>query len=277
MLNIKSLNNLYEQYNRPEFLQSDPVEFPHLVKDESAREVIALLAALFAYGNVRAIRSFLGDLFDRRPEMFREELVSGKAISRIQSINLYYRFQRKADILVVLEALSEIFREKNGNGRTLDQMIAQHLHTDADRLSRSENRLYESGEKLRTAIDHIQSSILNNIPANKRTRGVYHLVGMGNEGSSARKRYSMFFRWMVRDEFPDFGHYKSINKSDLVIPLDIHMQRMGEKLGIRTRKTPDWKCAVQITDAFREICPHDPLRYDFALTRPGILKVEKKV
>lgn len=47
-----------------------------------------------------------------------------------------------------------------------------------------------------------------------------------------------------------------------------------EKLYAR-RNQADLKAAVEITSAFRRFSPEDPVKYDFALTRLGILKFEK--
>jgi hypothetical protein len=46
---------------------------------------------------------------------------------------------------------------------------------------------------------------------------------------------------------------------------------------LTSRKSADLKSAVEITGAFSEINPSDPVKYDFALTRFGIrddMKIE---
>lgn len=82
----------------------------------------------------------------------------------------------------------------------------------------------------------------------------------------------MFLRWMVRKNFPDFGIYTSIQPWELLFPLDTHIQRIANILGISARKTPDWKKAEEITDFFAKVDPTDPVRADFSLSRLGILK-----
>jgi len=49
---------------------------------------------------------------------------------------------------------------------------------------------------------------------------------------------------------------------------------MAERLGLTARKSSDLKAALEITGALARAAPADPLRYDFALTRPGILRDE---
>ncbi len=89
---------------------------------------------------------------------------------------------------------------------------------------------------------------------------------------SACKRLALYFRWMVRGtDGIDLGVWNFISPSRLIIPLDRHISRMGRNLRLTTRHTNDWKTALEITRALRHLDPEDPLRYDFALVRPGIL------
>lgn len=89
---------------------------------------------------------------------------------------------------------------------------------------------------------------------------------------SACKRHNLFLRWMVRyGDGVDLGIWTALSPRDLVVPVDTHMARMGRRMGWTRRKTPDWKMAEEITAAFRAVCPDDPVKFDFALTRIGIL------
>jgi uncharacterized protein (TIGR02757 family) len=89
---------------------------------------------------------------------------------------------------------------------------------------------------------------------------------------SACKRHNLFLRWMVRGgDGVDLGIWKCVAAADLVVPLDTHMARMGRSLGLFSRRAADWKAAEEVTRAFRAFCPEDPVRFDFALTRLGIL------
>ena len=87
---------------------------------------------------------------------------------------------------------------------------------------------------------------------------------------SACKRINLFLRWMVRRDDVDPGGWDDIPPSELVIPLDTHMHKICLAFGFTKRKQADMKTALEITDAFRKIAPHDPVRYDFSLTRLGI-------
>lgn len=90
---------------------------------------------------------------------------------------------------------------------------------------------------------------------------------------SACKRHNLFLRWMVRGpDGVDLGLWSVLSPRDLVVPLDTHMARFGRWLGLTARRAGDWRTAEEITAAFRAVCPADPVRYDFALTRIGILR-----
>ena len=89
---------------------------------------------------------------------------------------------------------------------------------------------------------------------------------------SACKRLNLFLRWMVRKDNVDLGLWKSIDKNKLIVPVDVHIARLTKILGFHSQKTVSLSTAVQITNAFAEIEPNDPVKYDFSLSRIGILE-----
>ena len=96
-----------------------------------------------------------------------------------------------------------------------------------------------------------------------------HLLPRPSRGSAC-KRLHLFMRWMVRQDEVDPGGWSMIPASELVVPVDVHMHRMGKHLGFTKRKVADARTAQEITGGFRKLCPNDPVKYDFALTRFGI-------
>lgn len=86
------------------------------------------------------------------------------------------------------------------------------------------------------------------------------------------KRLNMFLRWMVRqdDKGVDFGIWNTIPQSELMIPLDIHVQNVSRQLGLLTRKQLDWNAVEEITSNLRKFNPDDPILYDFALFGIGV-------
>ena len=80
---------------------------------------------------------------------------------------------------------------------------------------------------------------------------------------------------MVRedDRGVDFGLWKQIPMSELVCPIDLHVDRTARALGLLTRKQTDWFAAMELTTNLRLLDPEDPVKYDFALFGLSIDKV----
>ena len=87
----------------------------------------------------------------------------------------------------------------------------------------------------------------------------------------------MFLRWMVRkDEHGvDFGIWETIKPSQLLIPIDVHVERVARNLNLINRKQRDFKTVLELTEALRKIDSKDPVKYDFALFGLGILEKSK--
>jgi len=94
------------------------------------------------------------------------------------------------------------------------------------------------------------------------------------EKGSACKRMNLFLRWMIRKDELDFGLWKSISPSQLIIPVDVHIARISQKLKLTTRKNISWNMAEEITNNLKKIDPVDPVKYDFALCHIGIRKIK---
>ena len=85
------------------------------------------------------------------------------------------------------------------------------------------------------------------------------------EGGAACKRINLALRWLVRGDAVDIGLWSEISPAELRIPLDVHVARGARKLGLLQRKSNDRKAVEELTEALREFCPEDPVRYDLAL------------
>ena len=92
-----------------------------------------------------------------------------------------------------------------------------------------------------------------------------------NLKNSALKRVNMALRWLVRDDgIVDMGIWKSIPKSKLFIPLDVHVGNTARNLGLLSRKSNDRKSVEELTDTLRILRPDDPVFYDYALFGIGV-------
>ncbi|MCE9598465.1 MAG: TIGR02757 family protein [Spirochaetia bacterium] len=237
-----ALAKLRDAYSDAQFLKSDPIEIPAGFSDPGDVEIAAFLSAMFAYGNVTSIRSFLHALLAELGPGPRNRLIKGRL-----KTELYYRFQTATDISSLLNGLGKLI--KTGGGL--------------------ESHFGQQGMQLRDRIAHFQLALASSI-GRPLSRGLTHLIG-DPTAKSAQKRYCMYLRWMVRSEFPDFGLYRSFSPRDLIVPLDLHVARMAKNLGWSSKDGSTWANAETITRSLRILNPPDPLQVDFPLTRPGIL------
>ena len=81
----------------------------------------------------------------------------------------------------------------------------------------------------------------------------------------------MFLRWMVRSGPVDFGLWKKIESQHLMIPLDVHVERVARQLGLLKRKQRDWQAVEELTENLKSFDASDPVKYDFALFGVGVI------
>ena len=134
---------------------------------------------------------------------------------------------------------------------------------------------YNPGDKnIIPALSKFCDSLLSMYAKNHNDRipkGLRYLLPRPAAGSAC-KRLNLFLRWMIRDDDLDTGLWGAIDKSKLIVPVDVHMARLCRILKLHDQKTVSLKTAIKITESFTEIEPADPVKYDFALSRIGILK-----
>ena len=218
----------------------DPLMVVHRYKDE----YIALICALFSYGNAKNIVKFLNtldfSLLDQDESTIQQTLSTH-----------YYRFQNANDVTQLFITLSRLQKTT-----TLENLFMQGYKAKNDVLS----GVYAILEGMQKVNYH-------------KSRGYQFLIGKPNT-KSAYKRWMMFLRWMVRKDSLDLGLWTQVNRADLLLPLDTHTFKVGHKLGLLKRKTYDLKAVYEITQSLKAFDPLDPIKYDFALYRLGQEKLE---
>jgi uncharacterized protein (TIGR02757 family) len=118
------------------------------------------------------------------------------------------------------------------------------------------------------ALERFQG-IWQTFPHEKRTDK--HLASPAK--GSACKRLNMYFRWMVRPHSPvDFGIWRKVSPAVLMCPLDVHVERVAQELGLLLRNKSDWQSCCELTDRLRAFRPHDPVYYDYALFGIGVAR-----
>jgi uncharacterized protein (TIGR02757 family) len=81
---------------------------------------------------------------------------------------------------------------------------------------------------------------------------------------------------MVRRDHLDFGLWPDIDPGKLLMPVDTHVAQVSKTLGLTRLKTPGLAMALDITRSLRRLDPADPVKYDFALCRLGVLRNRPK-
>jgi uncharacterized protein (TIGR02757 family) len=243
----KFLEDIYSIYHRAEFIHPDPLEFLHRYERPGDREVVGLLASSLAYGRVAQILKSISMVLDEMgnfPRLFLEK-ASREELKRAFS-GFKHRFTSDGELLDLLYAMGKVI---SIHGSLYGCFMKGYGPSRPDISEALEAFVQE----LRIHMKEGDNSLLP-CPARQ----------------SACKRLHLFLRWMVREDAVDPGGWKEVSPAKLIVPLDVHMHRIGFALGMTTRRQADFRTAVEITRAFRKIAPDDPVRYDFSLTRIGI-------
>lgn len=222
----------------------DPLMVASQYKDES----IALICALFAYGNagliVKLLESFDFSLMECNEERIHKELSTH-----------YYRFQKSEDIATLFITLKRL-----KNVESIENIFYAGYRKEENIL----DGLWHFIETLKSVCPH-------------KSRGYDFLVGSVPKKvslSGTYKRYMMYLRWMVRKDALDIGLWSKIDKKDLLMPLDTHTFQVSRRLGLLKRKTYDMKASIELTETLRTFDAQDPIKYDFALYRLGQEKLQ---
>ena len=250
------LDKLYHKYNHHNLIKPDPLQFVYQYDKPSDREIVALLAADLAYGRVEQIQKSLSNLFDRMGES-PYEFVRGFGKTERKKLNGFkHRFTTDQDISDLLVLLKKVLSQYT----SIEEFFIRGYNPDDINIIPSLSKFCKSLLDMYAARHNKQAN-----------RGLKYLLVNPAQGSAC-KRLNLFLRWMVRDDDVDTGLWKSFDKAKLIVPIDVHMGRLCKILGFHNKKTASLSTAVQITECFAEIEPADPAKYDFALSRIGIVE-----
>ncbi|HXI12068.1 MAG TPA: TIGR02757 family protein [Thermoanaerobaculia bacterium] len=234
-------------------ISPDPLELVYRWSDPLDQEVAALIAAAFAYGRAGTVVLNIGRVLEKMSPSPYLYLAQGfsEDEARERFAGFTHRFQKTPELVSLLTRLSRSIREHHSLGELFRECYSPDDHDIAPGLTR------------------YVATIIGDAPARER-KGLSYLLTSPEDGSAC-KRMNLFLRWMVRREAPDLGLWTFIDPSKLVIPLDTHIHRISSFLGLNRRKSPDWKAARGVTDRLARFNASDPVRYDFAICRLGIL------
>lgn len=262
------LDSHYMMCNTPQNLSiPDPLVVVRRYTHHPYFAEIALLCALLSYGSAKQIVAFL-DTLDFG--LLDSDTHNHQAMP-------YYRFQNTQDI----GALFAIMRECIRRGGIREIFIYGLHHTNyapytiLNAIYHSIAVLREIAKEFGVCSRGVDFALGAGVPTesieSKRALDSHtHCTSFSPKGKSPLKRWNLFTRWLVRDDEIDFGIWQDhIAPSELIIPLDTHTFKVGQRLGLLKRKTYDLAAALELTDSLKTYCPSDPVRYDFALYRIG--------
>ncbi|MBN4065776.1 TIGR02757 family protein [Candidatus Amoebophilus asiaticus] len=247
------LEEKHEQYNRPSFIDTDPISVPHQFTRKEDIEIAGFFTATIAWGQrptiiKNAIK--LMQWMDYSPYDFVMNCGENADLRPFQKF--IHRTFNGIDCIYFIRSLRNIYKNHGG----ISAIFTKEM-----------NKTNQGVKESITAFRKIFFEI-NGHPA--RTKK--HVSNP--EANASAKRLNMYLRWMVRKDNRgvDFGLWEQINMTDLCMPLDVHTATVARKLGILKRKQNDWKAVEELTSKLREFDPADPVKYDFALFGLGIFE-----
>jgi len=245
------LEALYERYNKRAFVEPDPLQFLYGYQRREDREVVGLLASALAYGRVeQIIRSVAQVLEPLGAHPARElERRSGRSLAALYS-GFRHRFTEGSEVAALLSSAGTIL----GNLGSLENAF----------LEAAGDQVPARPRQMPVALEGFVRQLKAAAPGS-----VDSLIPAPEKGSAC-KRLNLFMRWMVRRDEVDPGGWEGVPRSALLVPMDTHLFTIARRLGFTHRKRADLVAAIETTEAFSSISPGDPVKYDFALTRPGI-------
>ncbi len=236
-------------YNNSSFIESDPIQIPHLFTVKEDIEIAGFLVATIAWGNRKSIINNghrLMELMGNSPYDFVRDF-SDKNSEHLS--NFVHRTFNGTDLIYFIKSLQNIYKNHGG---------LENIFTG-----------FSDKNGVQGDIHHFKK-IFFELPHLPRTQK--HVSDPVK--NSAAKRINMYLRWMVRRDNAgvDFGIWKNISPSLLSCPLDVHSGNVARKLGLLKRKQNDAKAVLELDNSLKLLDPADPVKYDFALFGLGVFE-----
>jgi uncharacterized protein (TIGR02757 family) len=237
----------YGRYNRRDQVHPDPLVFLYAYPDIRDREIAGMIASCLAYGRVAQIYKSLNAVLKNMgasPYQFLKHSTR-RSLTEVYA-GFSHRFATAENLVGLMLAIKKVMNQYG----SIHECFLSGMTVDAD-----------------TVLPALTQFAAAFTGGNSQMLG--HLIPLPERGSAC-KRLNLFLRWMVRKDEVDPGGWDQVPASKLIIPLDVHMHRVGIYLGFTQRKQSDMRTALEITRAFGRFVPADPLRYDFTLCRMGM-------
>ncbi len=245
------LEKYYLKYNTPEFILNDPISIPHSYTNKQDIEITAFWTSVIGWGRRAMIIQNAKKLFKLMDNAPYDFIVNHEEKDRKKFLDFKHRTFQPTDTLYFLEFLQWYYT----NNESLEQAFSRHIDENSDNIKEALIGFHE----LFFSLEHVPHRTKKHIPTPLR--------------KSTCKKLNMFLRWMVRsdDHGVDLGLWKNIKMSQLMIPIDVHVERIGKQFGLLTRKQRDWKAVEELTTELKKYDAEDPAKYDFSLFGLGVM------
>jgi uncharacterized protein (TIGR02757 family) len=238
-----------EYYNKPDFIENDPISIPHRFSIKEDIEISAFLTATISWGNRKAILGAADKMIELMGNSPCDYVLNANLMQLDRAAEFYYRTFNSIDFNYFIKALRNIYFNHSGLESVFNNLTKQHSIQAS--ISEFKKVFFELPHPLRTT-KHISDPV----------------------NGSAAKRINMMLRWLVRKDNKgvDFGIWDKISPSKLSCPLDLHSGNTARKLGILLRTQNDAKAVIELDAVLQEFDPQDPSKYDFALFGLGVIE-----
>jgi uncharacterized protein (TIGR02757 family) len=256
-MNLKRLlDRKVALYNNPAFIPSDPVSIPHRFSRRQDIEIMGFFAATLAWGQRKTIISKCSELITLMDGAPCDFIISHSEKDLKRFLNFRHRTFQPDDLLYFIS----FFRHYYSQNGSLENAFTRFMSPGDETVEKALQGFYQ----LFFSLEHVP----------QRTRK--HVASPLK--NSTCKRLNMFLRWMVRDDGRgvDFGLWKTIRPSQLLCPLDVHVERNARRFGLIGGKTHGWKAVLELTANLKKFDRDDPVKYDFALFGMGVAEKQRQ-
>jgi len=252
-----TLDELYAAYNA-EHVVSDPIWMVRRFSAPEDQEIVGFCAAALAFGRVQSVLNSIDGLLKvmgAHPAAYVRAFTPAR--DRPALDHLVHRWTRGVD----LAALVWILRQMLDTSGSIEAFFAE-------RIDPAHATVEQALEEF-----SVRACLLDVKAVYGRTApkpGVRYFFSRPSTGGAC-KRLNLFLRWMVRHDAVDLGVWRRVRPSQLVVPLDTHVIRVGRCLRLTRYTSPGWRMAMDITSAMRRFDPVDPVKYDFSVCHVGMM------
>lgn len=244
------LDKKVEEYNSPSFIPNDPISIPHRFTKKQDIEIAGFFAAIFAWGQRVTIINKCLDLLQRMDNSPHDFVLNHTETDLLKLLNFKHRTFNDTDLLYAINFFHQWYTTNN----SLEDAFAMGMK--------------KTDETVENGLNYFRKTFFTGEFVPSRTQK--HIASPKQK--SACKRINMYLRWMVRKDScgVDFGLWNKIKPSQLVCPLDVHVNSVAIEMGLLTNTKSNWQAAIELTQNLKLFDKADPVKYDFALFGIGV-------